>query len=79
VLRAVVLTQYWHVTDRRTDGPTERRTELQCSAYNVSIAAFALRRTIKIGSKILRPIAVPKRYSLQNMFKNKYKPTNYET
>jgi len=28
MLRAVVLTQYWHMTDRRTDGRTDRQTEL---------------------------------------------------
>ena len=29
VLRAVVLTQYWHVTDGQTDRQTDRRTDRQ--------------------------------------------------
>ena len=28
VLRAVVLTQYWRVTDGRTEGQTDRRTDI---------------------------------------------------
>ena len=32
ILRSVVLTQYWRVTDRRTDGIDERLQYEQCGA-----------------------------------------------
>ena len=37
MLRAVVLTQYWHVTDGQTDGIVIASTALAC---NASIAAL---------------------------------------
>jgi len=40
VLRAVVLTQYWHVTDRRTDGIAVASTAL-------AMRALPLRRSVK--------------------------------
>ena len=40
VLRADVLTQYWRVTDRRTDGQTDRQTD-------GTLAMRALRRAVK--------------------------------
>jgi len=43
VLRAVVLTQYRHVTDGRTDGQTDR--------IAIASTALAMRRAVKTGSK----------------------------
>ena len=40
VLRAVVLTQYQRVTDRRTDGRTDGQTDVIAIASTVSIAAL---------------------------------------
>jgi len=40
VLRAVVLTQYWRVADRLTDGRN-------CRSYSTALAVRALRRAVK--------------------------------
>ena len=45
LLRAVVLTQYWRVTDRRTD----RRTD-EIAVASTALAMGALRRAVKNGS-----------------------------
>ena len=44
VLRAVVLTQYWRVADRRTDGRN-------CRSYSTALAVRALRRAVKMFAK----------------------------
>ena len=44
VLRAVVLTQYRRVTDRRTDGQTDG-----IAVASTALAMRALRRAVKIG------------------------------
>ena len=43
MLRAVVLTQYWRVTDRRTDGRTEA-----IAVASTALAMRALRHAVKI-------------------------------
>jgi len=45
VLRAVVLTQYRRVTDRRTEGKTERKTDGIATA-STALAMRALRRAV---------------------------------
>jgi len=59
VLRAVVLTQYWRVTDRRTDGQADRRTDGRTGGIavaNTALAMRALRRAVKTEP---RAYAVP--------------------
>jgi len=46
VLRAVVLTQYRRVTDRRTDGRTDGQTD-GIAVANTALAMRALRRAVK--------------------------------
>ena len=52
VLRAVVLTQYRRVTDRRTDGRTDGQADKQTdgiAAASTALAMRALRRAVKSG------------------------------
>ena len=53
VLRAVVLTQYWRVTDGQTDGWTDGQTDRQTDGIVVASTALAmraLRRAVKMSS-----------------------------
>jgi len=45
VLHAVILTQYWRVTDRQTDGQTDG-----IAVASTALAMRALRRAVKIRS-----------------------------
>jgi len=59
VLPAVVFTQYWHVTDGRTDSQTDRQTDCrrQYSACNASIA-LAVRCTVTTHTAMI--VTTPK-------------------
>jgi len=46
VLRAVVLTQYRRMADRRTDGRTDRQTD-GIAVASTTLAMRALRRSVK--------------------------------
>jgi len=43
VLRAVVLTQYWHVADGQTHGRTDRQTDGQTDGFAIARTALAMR------------------------------------
>jgi len=46
VLRAVILAQYWRVTDRQTDGQTDGRTD-GIAIANTALAMRALHHAVK--------------------------------
>jgi len=47
VLHALILTQYWRVTDGQTDGRTDGQTD-GIAVANTALAMRALRRAVKI-------------------------------
>ena len=53
VLRAVVLTQYWRVTDGQTDRRTDRQTD-GIAIASTALAIRALRRAVKTSEKLIK-------------------------
>jgi len=63
VLRAVVLTQYPLVTDRRTDGRTDGQMD-GIAVASTALAMRALRRAVMTShpSALLKPVRAAKKY-----------------
>ena len=55
MIRSAVLIQYTRVTDRQTDGPTDRRTEL---AWHTRYSIYAVARKNGSGIRIPKCVVV---------------------
>jgi len=58
VLRAVVLTQYWRVTDGRIDGQTDRETD-GIAIASTALVMRALRRAVKTVHLCYQTVVCP--------------------